>query len=345
MQEPLFRRYGIDGAGFWAEVDGLEDLYLRHGAKRVSKDTLYLNHILTYVRAGVFKGLNNNVLRELGSEIELYEGLPTFFDQVKQSVASDGSFVKHGLQVEHYIVSTGLREMIMGSKIAPFVEDVWGCEFVEVVAQPNYLQKGELPLQTSEPILIDIGYMVDNTSKTRAIFEINKGTNKLARIGVNDTIAHEDRRVPFQNMIYIADGPSDVPSFSILNQYGGRTFAVYKPRRKDEFKQVASLQELGRVQGIGEANYTEGSLTSMWILNAVEDIAKRIVDGRESLLNAKVGRSPGHIVNTKLEKLATVDVVAKAVIEDAQSITTESNAPSRKPQANEPRSGGRRIGS
>ena len=120
MQEPLFHRYGVDVANFWQEVNGLEGLYLRHGAKRVSRDTLYLNHILTYVRSGVFKGLNNHVLRELGAEIELYSGLPQFFDLAKQSVHSDVRFVKHGVQVEHYIVSTGLREMIMGSRIAPF---------------------------------------------------------------------------------------------------------------------------------------------------------------------------------------------------------------------------------
>jgi hypothetical protein len=215
--------------------------------------------------------LTNHILRELGAEIEFYGGLPQFFDLAKQSVQSDVRFVKHGVQVEHYIVSTGLREMVMGSRIAPFVEDVWGCEFVEVVAEPRYLERNKLPLQSADPVLVDIGYMIDNTSKTRAIFEINKGTNKLSDIGVNDTIAQEDRRVPFQNMIYIADGPSDVPSFSILNQYGGKTFAVYKPGSKPEFKQVARLQELNRVQGIGEANYTEGSLTSMWLLNAIEE--------------------------------------------------------------------------
>ena len=182
--------------------------------------------------------------------------------------------------------------------------------------------------------------MIDNTSKSRAIFEINKGTNKLADIGVNDTIAQEDRRVPFQNMIYIADGPSDVPSFSILNQYGGKTFAVYKPGSKPEFKQVASLQELNRVQGIGEANYTDGSLTSMWVLNAIEEIANRIVVGREILLREKVGRSPRHIVDLQTEKAATVDAVAKAAIDDVGLETAKKNSsatpiPPRKPPSKE----------
>jgi hypothetical protein len=181
--------------------------------------------------------------------------------------------------------------------------------------------------------------MIDNTSKTRAIFEINKGTNKLSAIGVNDTIAQEDRRVPFQNMIYIADGPSDVPSFSILNQYGGKTFAVYKPGSKPEFKQVSSLQALNRVQGIGEAHYTEGSLTSMWILNAIEEIANRIVEGRETLLRQKVGRSPRHIVTKQIGQATTVDAVAKAAIEDAgleKGVSAAPNPPpAKKPSSKE----------
>jgi hypothetical protein len=290
---------------------------MSRGAKRVSKDTLYLNRILNYVEAGIFEGLSNRVLRELGAEIEFYEGLPQFFDLAKQIVQSEARFIKHGVQVEHYIVSTGLREMIMGSRIAPFVEDVWGCEFVDVVAEPSYLQKNDELFKVEDRVLKDIGYMIDNTSKTRAIFEINKGANKLGDIGVNDTIAQEDRRVPFPNMIYIADGPSDIPSFSIVNQYGGKTFAVYKPGSKAEFKQVAKLQELDRVQGIGEANYNEGSLTCMWILNAIEDIATRIIEDREILLREKVGRSPGHILHKETTKTATVDAIAKAAIEDA----------------------------
>jgi hypothetical protein len=102
-----------------------------------------------------------------------------------------------------------------------------------------------------------------------------------------------------------------------VNQYGGKTFAVYKPGSKAEFKQVAKLQELDRVQGIGEANYNEGSLTCMWILNAIEDIATRIIEDREILLREKVGRSPGHILHKETTKTATVDAIAKAAIEDA----------------------------
>ena len=109
VQAPLFRHFNVDAKTFWDEVNGLPDLYRRNGAARVSKDTVYLNHILSYVRAGTFKGPNNARLKELGRQIEFYEGLPTFFAEVRQRVAADTTFRQHEVKVERYIVSTGLR--------------------------------------------------------------------------------------------------------------------------------------------------------------------------------------------------------------------------------------------
>jgi hypothetical protein len=298
MQDPLFRRYGVDEKTFWAEANGLAACYRRGGMQNVAVDTLYLNHILTYVKAGHFKGLSNALLQELGAEIPLYDGLPGFFGVVKSEIASDDRFGKHGITIEHYVVSTGLRAMIMGSRIAPYVEGVWGCEFIESVPQPGYLAKnGELFDDTGDGAICGVGYAIDNTTKTRALFEINKGSNKHAEIDVNATLVPEDRRVPFQNMIYIADGPSDVPAFRIVNQCGGRTFAVYKPKSLEHFQAVDKLQKENRVQGIGEANYVTGSLAAMWITSAVRQIADRIVSSRETLLAERVGSAPRHILS------------------------------------------------
>ena len=140
--------------------------------------------------------------------------------------------------------------------------------------------------------MTQIAYALDNTTKTRAVFEINKGTNKVPDIGVDAKIPDEDRRVPIQNMIYVADGPSDIPVFSIINQFGGRTFAVYRHGSKEEFAQVNSFQQQGRVQSYGEANYTEGSQTAMWIKNAITEIADLIVKNREQALGDKIGKPP-----------------------------------------------------
>jgi hypothetical protein len=295
MQAPIFDLYRIDPKKFWKEVEELPNHYKKYGLDLISTDTLYLNHILTYARLGTFKGLNNAGLRKLGGKIELYRGLPDFFDKLKHFVTGNPEYAQHEIRLEHYIVSTGLRQMILGSKIAPYVDGVWACEFIEDAPPPGYLDTRRKAVSEEPKIISQIAYALDNTTKTRAIFEINKGSNKIPDIAVNAMIPDEDRRVPFQNMIYIADGPSDIPVFSLINQYGGRTFAVYQPGSSKEFTQVNSLQKQKRVQSFGEANYTEDSQTSMWLKNAITEICSQIVKNRERALGDKIGKPPQHL--------------------------------------------------
>lgn len=294
MQAPLFRRYEVDANSFWNEVNNLGTYYHRLGIERVAEDMIYLNHILTYAQAGVFRGLNNTILRELGAEIEFYPGLPDFFPRMKEYIAQVEEYAKHDIRVEHYVVSTGLRQMILGSRIAEYIDGVWACEFIETVAPPGYIEDHP-PLPNLGHRISQIAYSIDNTTKTRAIFEINKGSNKFPQISVNASISEHERRVPFQNMIYVADGPSDIPVFSILNAKGGKTFAVYRRGSQKEFQQVNELQKQDRVQSFGEANYEPGSQTSMWIENALREVADRIVRDRDEALGDKVGKPPKHL--------------------------------------------------
>ncbi|HEX6286973.1 MAG TPA: haloacid dehalogenase-like hydrolase [Acidimicrobiia bacterium] len=294
MPGPLFRHFDIDQSVFWAEVDGLEQFYRSHGSTLIQREHLYLNHILTYVREGRMPGLGNGLLRELGAEIEFYTGMPDFLELARKTIESQPRFAEHQIRLEHYVVSTGLRQMILGSSIAPQLDGVWACEFTELVAPPGY---GEVQdrLFSPEGEIQQLIYTIDNTSKTRAIFEINKGTNKNANIDVNAKIAREDRRVPFQNMIYVADGPSDVPVFSVVEANGGRTYAVYRPGSQSEFDQAARLLEQDRVDAFGEADYSDGSHTAMWLMHAAETIANRIVSDREEALNERMGLPPRHV--------------------------------------------------
>ena len=296
MQRPLFRHYGIEESAFWSEVDGLEEWYRQHGNDLIGRDTLYLHHILSYVKAGRMPGLSNNLLRELGGEIEFYEGIPEFLGLMRKAIESDPRFSEHQIHVEHYVVSTGLRQMILGSAIAPFVTDIWASEFTELVAPPGYAD-GQEQLFSPDAEIQQLIYTIDNTTKTRALFEINKGTNKNPNIDVNAKIAREDRRVPFQNMIYIADGPSDVPVFSVVDGNGGRTYAVYRPGSPGEFQQASRLLEQDRIEAFGEANHSEHSHTAMWITHAAEKIAHRIVSDREEALSERVGLPPRHVVD------------------------------------------------
>ncbi len=104
MQAPLFAHFGVDGSQFWREVNGLVDFYQAQGLK-VSKDTAYLGHILSYVRDGHFRGLTNGLLRQLGADIELAPGMPDFMSRTREFVAETMAFARHDIKVEHYIES------------------------------------------------------------------------------------------------------------------------------------------------------------------------------------------------------------------------------------------------
>ncbi len=294
MQDPLLKHYKVDSTQFWEEVDSLPAFFQKQGLDLVLRDTVYLNHILTYVRHNRFKGLNNQLLRELGKQIQFHEGMPEFLGKIKQYLLSHTEFKDHDIRLENYVISSGLRQMILGSKAAVHLDGVWANEFVEQLPLPGYLEHKDPPVD-NPGTLLDIGYTIDTTTKTRALFEINKGSNVEKGIHVNSYMEPEDRRVPFQNMIYIADGPSDVPVFSLLNQNGGKTFAVYEKGNKKGFSQVNELQKQKRVQAFGEAIYTEGSHTVMWIQNTVDEIANRIIRDRESYFKTRLGKPPTHL--------------------------------------------------
>ena len=296
MQSPLFAAYGVDERAFWDEVDGLRDFYLAHGARRVADDALYLNHILEYVRAGVFKGLSNAVLHELGAQLTFHPGMPEFMSGLRDSVQADPAFERADITLEHYIVSTGLRPMIEGSAIRPYVEDVWACEFIEAHHPPGYGRPEQRQLFPSREITA-LGYQIDNTSKTRALFEINKGTNKHPEIHVNSHLPAELRRVPFEHMIYVADGPSDVPAWSVVRANGGLAFGVYQRGSRGQFDQINALLRDGRIHAFAEADYREDSTAYLWLTTEVRRIAERIVEDRALALRRAVRAAPRHIAD------------------------------------------------
>ena len=290
MQDPIFAEYGVDPEAFWAEVDGLVDHYQREGVI-VQKDTVYLGHLLTYVREGIFDGLSNEKLHELGAELEPVPGMPDFMQAVRDHVAEIPDFAAEGIAVEHYVVSTGLRAMIEGSRFAPAVDGIWANTFIEQVAEPGYLDR--LPVVHPPAPITQVGYSIDNTSKTRALFDINKGVNVNPDIDVNARMSEDQRRVPMKNMVYIADGPSDVPAFSILNAAGGRTLGVYTLEPANNHAKVKRLQEQGRIQGMAEADYRPGKPAYLWLMDTVEQIGHEIVEARR-LAFGEIENPPGH---------------------------------------------------
>lgn len=293
MQSPIFEAFGVDEKQFWDEVVALPATYEKLG-QRVSKDTIYLNHLLSYVRQGPLSGLNNAKLRELGAKLEFYPGLPDFFDELKAIPQEIPEYAKADIRLEHYVISTGLAEMVRGSVIADKVDGIFGCEFIENPLPPFYTKQDELSLDTEYEVA-QVGVVVDNTIKTRYAFEINKGTNKNPNIDVNATMRPEDRRIPMDRMIYVADGPSDVPMFSVIHKGGGRAFAVYNPDVEGEFAQNDALLANGRIHAYGPADYRSNSQTGRWLKMHVHQICDQILQEHEYALRIRVRKPPRHI--------------------------------------------------
>jgi len=295
MQKPIFKKYNVDESAFWKEVNSLESQYQKQGI-RVNRDTIYLNHFITCVQQGVFKGLNNAMLREFGQELTFYPGIPEIFKELDEVVTKNDKYNPFNISVEHYVVSTGLSEIIKGSIVNDYVKGIWGCEFIEKPIKSSleikeYVKKSDY----SDNVITQIAYAIDNTSKTRALFEINKGSNLFEEIDVNSKIADENRRVPFENMIYIADGPSDVPAFSVIKSKCGKTYAIYPKGNEEAFKQVNQLITDGRIDMLGEADYSKDTTTNLWLRNQVLNIADRIYEKKREQISKSASKAPKHI--------------------------------------------------
>lgn len=161
-----------------------------------------------------------------------------------------------------------------------YVENIWGCELIE---------------DEEHKIINEIGFTMDNSTKTKAIFEINKGVNKEMDITVNSKLPDELRRVDFHNMIYIADGPSDIPAFSVVKGRGGATFAIYPKGDERAFAQVEKLREDDRIDMFAEADYSEGTTAYMWICNKVREFADNIKKQEQSKRSGNYS-IPTHLV-------------------------------------------------
>lgn len=289
MQDPIFEEYSVEAKAFWEEVNGLPDKYMKEQRVLVNPDTIYLNQFIKYAKEGKFKGLTNQKLYEFGKKLKFYKGVPDIFEKTKKIIENDQKYSEYDIKVEHYIVSTGMTQVIKGSSVMPYVEHVWGCELIEGKDEEG------------DTCISEIGYTIDNTSKTRALFEINKGVHGgdyREGVDANTKIPEEFRRVHFINMIYVADGPSDIPAFSVLNKNGGATFAIYPKGDERALRQVEQMRVEGRINMYAEADYSEGTMAYMWICNKIKEFADRIRnEERERIAKYTGSKGPKHLVD------------------------------------------------
>lgn len=182
--------------------------------------------------------LRHQQFKEFGKSVEFFEGVQEWFSLVNEYGR------KRGLQVEHYINSSGLKEIIEGTAIADKFRYVFASSFI-------YDENGEAAWP---------GIAVDSTNKTQFIFKINKGIfSARDSVRLNSSMADEKKRIPFPNMIYFGDGDTDVPCMKIVGMFGGHSVAVYKQGDEEKRATARKLKRQGRVQFAVPAVYTKGS--------------------------------------------------------------------------------------
>lgn len=176
-------------------------------------------------------------LRDYGSKVELYKGVDTWFRRIREFGEANG------VKVEHYIISSGLKEMIEGTKIANEFEKIYASAFY-------YNDKGSAvwPAQ-----------VVNFTNKTQFLFRIEKGILDINDSRVNDYYTPDELRVPFRNIVYIGDSETDVPCMKLVNVYGGHSIGVYDPDKQNK-KKVQTLMRQNRIKYYAPADYSEGSI-------------------------------------------------------------------------------------
>jgi len=242
--------YDFDGTlspGNMQEYDFLKEIGIKDKKKFWDENrTLSKNHdaseILCYMKLMIDKSKANGksikkqAFVEFGKSIELYKGVIEWFDEINKYGK------EHNVNIEHYINSSGLKEMIEGTVIAKKFKRIYACSFMY-----------------EDDIAVWPSVAVDFTTKTQFLFMINKGIEKISdNRMVNDFMNEESRPIPFRNMIYFGDGATDVPCMKLISQQGGNSIAVYKPNSKKK-NTADKLIDENRANFACPADYSKNS--------------------------------------------------------------------------------------
>ncbi len=239
----FIKRLGMEPEEFWAMASV--------NTKKNSMDKI-LSYMYVMIRECKKKGipLTEEYLNSLGGNITYYRGVQTWFDRIN-------SFAETlGVTVEHYIISSGTKEIIEGSSIAKYFKKIYGCKFIYDTV-------------TKEAIWPAMA--INYTQKTQYIFRISKGAlDEVDEEKLNMEIKDERRAIQYRNMIYIGDGLTDIPCMQLLKDKGGKSIALYQPQYIDK---VLPLVDDGRVNYVCAADYSTNSNLEKIVKLMIENMA------------------------------------------------------------------------
>ncbi|WP_325200495.1 HAD family hydrolase [Oscillibacter sp.] len=233
---------GMTPAEFWAEANGFG------GQNRMDGILAYMYIMLREAERKKLPFTREDLV-EKGRRIELFPGVESWFSRINAFGEAQG------VRVEHYVISSGLREIIEGSSISH--------EFKEIYASEFYYD------ETGRPVWPKLA--VNFTAKTQFVYRINKGVLDVSDDKtLNDSMPDDSKRIPFPNMIYMGDGLSDVPCMKMMRAYGGQAIAVYQGANRSGVEELLAKK---RVDFIFPADYREGRALEETVKNIIRKMA------------------------------------------------------------------------
>ncbi len=236
MQEFSFiPELGVSTSEFWESSDSL--------AREQDADSVltYMSRMIAFAKERGVKLTREN-FRRWGSEVELYAGVTEWFARINEY----GKI--RGVKIQHYINSSGIREMIEGTSIASEFQRIYACSFL-------YDSQGEAYWP---------GVAINYTNKTQFLFKINKGIESVHdNTRVNEYVEEWERPIPFKHIVFVGDGMTDIPCMRLVKNAGGHAIAVYNPEFEDVPPIMVPLIQHDRVNYVSRADYREGEEMDM----------------------------------------------------------------------------------
>lgn len=220
----------------------------------------YLHQMISLSKSGSHGAITQERLADWGRRLPLHEGVPTLFERLRSHVRQNHPQV----QLEFYLISSGIGDVVRHTPIAHEFTDIWASEFM-------YDESGGIHFPRR---------IVSFTDKTRYLFHIQKGiigaASRNKPFEVNRKVPEDKLRIPFEQMVFVGDGYTDIPCFSLIRRSGGVAFGVWDPRHKNKRSRAWGFIQEGRVSNLNQARYNEEAELYQWLEEAVESIAGRI---------------------------------------------------------------------
>lgn len=229
----------MQAQGYIQSIDYEVDDFWRESNELSEENEMDRNLAYMYLMAEKSRGkvlFTKETLHNDGAKVKLFPGVATWFDRINEYGE------KKGVTVEHYIISSGLKEMIEGTKVAG--------KFKKIYASSFYFDESGVAVWPAQ--------VVNYTNKTQFLFRIEKGVLDVNNQGVNSYFAPDEYRIPFRNIVYIGDSDTDIPCMKLVNINGGHSIGVYNSETKDKSKVFRMLDE-NRIKYFVPADYTKGA--------------------------------------------------------------------------------------